>query len=314
MKVVLDANFKNWILGAVIRESALCSEIPIEIQYITTSRRKHLFRYFQLKYLKKVKLEPGDLVVNQRTLNFLVQNRILKEEMLSRIRCHFTHESNLSSAETKTLQNLTKVAQVLVLNQGVKHTLEKAGLDSSKISVIYGAIDRKLFSPSLLPPANKYVLITGDAKGRKNPSKLLELVESTPGIEFVICGKNWEKYLPTTKQRNLNLHKFDLVTNARLMREASAYLTLSVEEGGPYPILEALASGTPVVSTPVGWAPEFINDTNGSIVQLDATISEIQEAINYAISLKLRTYHSDLLGGRYTWEEQAQLLFAVASR
>jgi len=314
MKVVLDANFKNWILGAVIRESALCSEIPIEIQYVTTSRRKHLFRYFQLKYLKKIKLEPGDLVVNQRTLNFLVQNGIIKEEMLSRIRCHFTHESNLSSAETKTLRNLTKVAQVLVLNQSVKLTLENAGLDSSKISVIYGAIDRKLFSPSVLPPSSKFVLITGDAKGRKNPSKLMELVEFTPDIKFVICGKNWEKYLPMSKQHNLNLYKFDLVTNAKLMREASAYLTLSVEEGGPYPILEALASGTPVVSTPVGWAPEFINDANGSIVQLDATITEIQAAIKYAISLKLRTYNLDLLGGLYTWQEQAKLLFTVESR
>lgn len=41
------------------------------------------------------------------------------------------------------------------------------------------------------------------------------------------------------------------------------YCMLSREEGGPKGILEALASGIPVIATPTGMAPDIINSNNG---------------------------------------------------
>jgi len=249
-------------------------------------------------------------VVNQRTLNFLVDTGLVEINSLSNTRCHFTHESEASLAISGTVKNLLRVAQVLVLNQSVKQTLITLGIDSNNIKVIYGAIDRDVFKPSLILPTKEYVLISGDAKGRKNPSKVMKLIESCPEIDFAICGRGWEKYFDRTIPANLEIHEFDLASNAKLMREASSYLTLSLEEGGPYPILEALASGTPVVSTPVGWVPELINNSNGIVIPIDCNFMEIRNALKNAMALKSKVYGLDLLDGKFTWEEQAELLFS----
>jgi hypothetical protein len=116
MKVILDENFRNWILGAVVRESASKLTSEVEIQYVSTSRRRYPFRFFGIKYLRKLRLDPGDLVINHRTLNFLVATGVINQKTLSTIRCHFTHESETLLGVTETLKNLSKVSQVLVLN------------------------------------------------------------------------------------------------------------------------------------------------------------------------------------------------------
>lgn len=309
MKVVLDKNFRNWILGAVVRESASKLTRKVAIQYVSTSRRKHPFQFLAIKYFRKLQFDPGDLVINHRTLNFLVANGIIKSETLSTIRCHFTHESEALLGVTDTVKNLSLVSEVLVLNSRDKEKLIQSGIKSNKIVVIYGAIDRALFKPSPTLPVREFVFLSGDAKGRKNPGKVIELIRKSPDLEFVICGRGWEKYFQDQGLKNLELHQFNLDLNAQLIRDASVYLTLSLEEGGPYPVLEALASGTPVVSTPVGWVPEILTMSNGVVIPFEADIEQIRVALTKAIKLKSTTHHIDLLQGRFNWEEQASLLF-----
>jgi len=51
-------------------------------------------------------------------------------------------------------------------------------------------------------------------------------------------------------------------------RSLDAYICTSRTEGGPHPILEASSCGIPVISTPVGIAPELIEDKiNGLLIK-----------------------------------------------
>ena len=309
MKVFLDEEFKNWILDAVIRESLKYTEEKIEVVYITTSRRKNIKLFLSLKFRNQIRIDEGDLVVNHRTLNYLIETKLIKIQDLPKIRCHFTHESQESLLHSRTLSNLGKIMEVLVLNRKDKQVLSNLNIDSNKIKIIYGAIDRNIFYPSNALPIHKYVLITGDAKGRKNPGKIVQLIARTPEIDFIICGKGWNNFFDIEKFGNLKIFEFELNLNAKLMREASSYLTLSLEEGGPYPVLEALASGTPVVSTPVGWVPEIVDSANGIILSNEADFKEIERALRITMNMKARIFTMDLLEGRYTWKEQAKLLF-----
>ncbi len=53
-------------------------------------------------------------------------------------------------------------------------------------------------------------------------------------------------------------------------RALDIYLMTSREEGGPLAVMESMATGTPVVSTPVGMAPDLITDgTSGALVSPD---------------------------------------------
>ncbi len=311
MKVVLDSEFKNWILGAMIRESSLHSKAEITVTYIHTSRLKHPLNYVYLKYLNGLKLDENDLIINHKMLLYLIRNGLVSERLIPYLRCFYTHDSESFLIESKLLDQLKRLKQILVMNRSDLKLLVNLGVSEDSISVVYGAIDRKTFYPSKNYLPRREVLITGDAKGRKNSRKIIEVINQNPTITFVVCGRNWKEYLASHNLENDNYEVFDfsLELTAQLMRRSNTYLTLSYQEGGPYPVLEALASGTPVVSTPVGWAPEIINLSNGVLVNHDSSIQEITEALEKCLKLKQTTCTLDLLNGKYTWEELADKLF-----
>ncbi|WP_411816560.1 glycosyltransferase family 4 protein [Hyphococcus sp. DH-69] len=57
---------------------------------------------------------------------------------------------------------------------------------------------------------------------------------------------------------------------AKIYRACDVWLFTSDSEGYGLPILEAMASGTPVVATPAGAAPQLVTDANGAIISHDA--------------------------------------------
>jgi len=63
-------------------------------------------------------------------------------------------------------------------------------------------------------------------------------------------------------------HRFfeDYLEVAQLYRGLDLYLITSREEGGPKSVLEALASGVPLVSTRVGLAPDVIQDSRNGLL------------------------------------------------
>ena len=97
------------------------------------------------------------------------------------------------------------------------------------------------------------------------------------------------------------------------MRTASAFLTLSTNEGGPIPILEALASGTPCVATSTGFAPDLLSGERGFIVPVNFEFELVGEAIRNAIVLKQKVWNRDLLEGRFSWEELGSQFFSIGA-
>jgi glycosyltransferase involved in cell wall biosynthesis len=258
-----------------------------------------------------LEVSAGDLIVNQNTLLYIVENNLLKHDDLKSLRCLFTHAAEISLKQGNLIQILLKLNKILVLNESDKVLLISYGIPTKSIVVVYGGIDRNRYYPSLGLPRKKFVLITGDAKSRKNPEKIVQLVTACSTINFVICGRYWAKYLKSRNiyLPNLKVLNYESKLNEKLMRDASVFITLSHQEGGPYPVLEALASGTPVISTPVGWSPEIINNANGRLIEFETDIEVIRDLILTCIDLKSVVYSKDLLNGRFSWYEFAKLLY-----
>ena len=311
MNVILSSSYIGWILDGVVREAAPFTRKKVKTLYVSASRSKEPLKFILLKYRYAKLIQENDLVINQKTLQFLVRTKVIPDSKLKILRCLYTHDTEEDLRNSGTLGTLLKVRQILVLNNKDRILLQNMGIDGSKILAIYGAIDRTKYFPSATLPHEKFVLITGDAKARKNPTKIRDLIENSPDLNFVVCGKNWARYLGSKKDafENLTFLPFSLERNSQLMREASVYLTLSLKEGGPYPVLESLASGTPVVATPVGWVEEIVNAQNGRIVPQDAPLEDISAAIREMLDMKNTTYRKDLLGGNFTWQVQASFLF-----
>jgi glycosyltransferase involved in cell wall biosynthesis len=311
MNVILSSSYKGWVLDGVVRDAKPFTNKKIRVFYFPSSRSKEPFKYLFFKYWRARQIQENDLVINQKTLQFLVRTKVLPKLKVSSLICHYTHDSENDLRKSGTLESLLQVKKILVLNKKDDLFLQELGVPKPRIAVIYGAIDRKMYFPLPQIPENKFILITGDAKERKNPEKIYKVIQLNPELNFKICGRYWSEYLKKKGDiwPNVQIVPFSLELNARLMREASTYLTLSFHEGGPYPVLEALASGTPVVATPVGWVEEIVNKENGRIVAPDATVEEISAAIRVALEMKSITYMKDLLHGKFTWQTQAAFLF-----
>jgi glycosyltransferase involved in cell wall biosynthesis len=242
-----------------------------------------------------------------------------KASMGDGFRLFFTHH-NLNFELNNYQQILDRVHTVYTMNQRVSQLLLSTGIEETKIRCVYGAVDREKFFPKAgkaemgtnnfcLHGESEYVLISGDCKERKNPALILSVVKQNPSLNFVIHGRGWENMVRNFSGSNLTYIKFDSRSHPILMRNASTYLSLSSLEGGPYPTLEALASGTPVVATNTGWNSEVIPDGAGVILPINTGTSEVTTALRYSIERKPKVEGKDLLMGKFTWEELGAALF-----
>src|SRR5690606_25195363 len=153
-----------------------------------------------------------------------------------------------------------------------------------KITVIYNGIDERFAEP---PPPDamqrvaeryqlqgRFLLYVGNVKPHKNLERLLaafHLVRQTPGLDdlrLVMIGDEISRYsaLRRAVHRN-NLHKYvrflGFLPDHMLpivYRLASVFVFPSLYEGFGLPPLEAMASGTPVVTSNVSSLPEVTGD------------------------------------------------------
>lgn len=309
MIVFIDKSFIHWILGAIIRETAAISGTAIKVKKLSNFSRS-LSTYVAYLQLKLFGLPERNLIVNQNNYFSICKHSKISKAQRSKARVFFTH-SSVELISDWQLSVLNDCAEIVVMNSAQKVNLRSLGVTNPEISVCFGAVNSNYFFPSQTYPEIEYVYISGDAKGRKQPDKILSVIRNSPEINFVIFGPDWHAFI---------LEKGELLGNVRVagttisdsgyfMRNASCYLSLATIEGGPYGTIEALASGTPVVCTPTGWNPEIINKNNGIIVNFDETIDGIRDAIKQVFLIKKQSLKPMLQNSSFNWKYQANVLF-----
>lgn len=247
----------------------------------------------------------GVLFLGQTSLFNILKAR--PKVFFDRCRVFFTHlveESALSQNQIKCLNSLEKI---FTMNRLSKQILEAVGVKTS-ISVVYGAVDQTLFNPYHSDISNKYVLISCVCAPRKNPEGLINFIESNPKTKFIIHGNNWSKY-KKLRFENLEILNFSYQKQPKLMRDASAFMSYSWFEGGPFPVLEALASGTPVLATRTGFAPDLVDISNGRIIESGDSLFTIQTKLKECMELKELVKSKNLLAVNLTWELLANSLY-----
>lgn len=78
-------------------------------------------------------------------------------------------------------------------------------------------------------------------------------------FEFVFCGNNWDEVINLFRSKNIQCTTADEnYENYSKIYDSIDYLLIpSLWEGGPMSVPEALAKGVPIISSDVGWVPEF---------------------------------------------------------
>ncbi len=128
--------------------------------------------------------------------------------------------------------------------------------------IIYNPVDTTRFSPHGTkfdwPDGIKRLIVVGwSPNSRKGSWRIPALAKYCPDLEFVVVGKN--DTLPALP----NIRKVSYLNHDELpkaLRSADVYLSLLENDACPNVILEAMASGLPVLYMPSGGVPELVGD------------------------------------------------------
>jgi glycosyltransferase involved in cell wall biosynthesis len=159
--------------------------------------------------------------------------------------------------------------------------MRRAGVPASKIEVVYHGLDADFSAPEKrsdpLPSESPYVLAVGGVSPRKNTRRLIEAFSRwrerggrRAAYRLVITGMSVDREfaeggaaLPQGVALLGYVAKAEL---PRLYANATAFLYPGIYEGFGLPIIEAMACGTPVVTSRTGAAPEI---AGGAAVLVD---------------------------------------------
>jgi glycosyltransferase involved in cell wall biosynthesis len=192
------------------------------------------------------------------------------------------HIKNIDNA-CKTLREIAGKATFVAVSQHSSNTLAK--YCNIKTHVIHNGVDIKIFNPSLprikarkrlnLPLDRNIILWSGRIDPDKMLHKLLvaipRIIKERRDIMFIVKGRTINRNYLTLlksfiKRKELERFiKFDLSWTPNIFmlyyyRASDLYIHTSISEGFSLTLLEAMASGIPVVGMNTSSIPEAIGD------------------------------------------------------
>jgi glycosyltransferase involved in cell wall biosynthesis len=224
---------------------------------------------------------------------------------------------------------------IIAVSKNTARDAEKLfGVDPKKIHVIYEGVDERfkpleehsnwtdaLATHQLQP--KKYLLYVGSISGRKNLVRMIEAYAESDASEeypFILAGSlayGHEAVLQTIERLHLTdkVRLIGYVSNQEiplLIAGAAAFMFATYYEGFGLPILEAMASRTPVVIGTAGAAPEIAGGFCKEANPLE--VGQIATALTNALQMAADELEAaQNHAGSFTWQKCASETLEVYS-
>jgi glycosyltransferase involved in cell wall biosynthesis len=236
-------------------------------------------------------------------------------------------------------------AAVMAVSQSTKTDLQRlfgGAVPAHKIHVAYNALDERLAGGHSTPAEQQFIaeryqvthpflLYAGDIKPHKNVVKLIEAFsalkgelkkeDKLPDLKLLIIGNEISSHpdlrrtmIKSGVQNDVRFLGFVPIETLRTFYDvAKVFVFPSLYEGFGLPPLEAMAQGTPVVTSNTSALPEVVG--NAAVLVNPENVFEIMHGIKVALldpelrqALKERGYQQ---AARFSWETSVRKMLDV---
>ena len=211
-------------------------------------------------------------------------------------------------------------AKVVSLGGRLTDILKKEMENAAKIVVLANATNAGDYPSHNFDNAKLQLLFVGRIAFNKGINILLEAVKQLNNegylnrLQFNIAGKGplYEQYVKEYTFPNLNFIGFvDDNHLAQLYLENDLFVFPTLFEGMPTVVLEAMATGMPIVVTDTGATSELVDNYNGYLIEKN-NVRALKCAIQKFFQLRpeqrseLSKNSYDKVIAKFTWQEVAQ--------
>jgi glycosyltransferase involved in cell wall biosynthesis len=239
------------------------------------------------------------------------QEAILKEEYE---RLELAPRISVSTEVIENEQAECELADwVLCPSEYVADSYRIYGIPREKCLVIPYASNPTLFARPNLPPDGKFrILYVGSVGPRKGIVYLLKALQQLPrnSFECTVIGRVEKDFAPIFKRYGGLVTHIPAVAHEELAayyQKASVFVLPTLDEGMAYVLMEALCSGTPVITTPNSGGDGVVKDgLNGYIVPIRNSESIAEKLTFFQSNPGLREEMASKArgsAGSWTWDD-----------
>jgi glycosyltransferase involved in cell wall biosynthesis len=205
-------------------------------------------------------------------------------------------------------RSVRRAVRVLTVSERTKRDLvELYRVEPEKVVVTPNGVD-PAFAPGPDGGSGGYLLYVGAIQARKDPLAAADAAAAA-GLRLVVVGPEREPQLADElRSRGADLRGYlDVAELAEVYRRASVLILPSRYEGFGLPVLEAMASGTPVVASGDAALREVAGDA-----AVYANRDELGAAVRRAVAERDRLSTAGLERARgFSWAEAARVTLDV---
>lgn len=200
---------------------------------------------------------------------------------------HPKEDQTISDGETKFLLN--DCSRVVSMCSLFTKQLIKDGLPREQVATLIPGVDPDRFVSH--QRTNGLVGFCSGYQNRKNPDCILELVRESSHRDFVLMGRDWERYHRFRELTSFSNFEYrPCVPDAEVPNFYSSldvFVSPSFVEGGPMPLLESMMCNVVPVVSRTGFAADLIRDgENGFLFDVGTSAPTIAKQIERAYQLE----------------------------
>jgi len=282
---------KDWIFGAKVRRLSKFSSLNASTYFHNKLRdlpeADGYYFIYQNYFCRAIRSTPN--ILNKKNIVM------------------FTHPNwKRKYSKTHVSWCLNKADYIICLNSKIKEDLIKIGIKKEKLIVMHIASNPNFFySHERMTGSVGFCSNFGE---RKNPELVYQIIKNMPERNFHLIGRNWEnfdEYNELVEMNNFTYHNNeDYSKYPDLYNKIDIFISPSILEGGPVPVLEAMLSNCVPIASKTGFCPDLIqHGKNGFLFDIDANHEKVIELIKQADTLTNNVRETVL---EHSWENCAK--------